>query len=52
MIKCTTLDVAPSPICYEICVLAYKCGALKAWEREHGYENFVPKTTEGQMLWM
>ena len=33
MIKCTTIGVEPSPICYEICVLAYKCSALKAWEK-------------------
>ena len=32
MIKCTTVGVEPSDMCYEICVLAYKCGALKAWE--------------------
>ena len=33
-IKCTTVGVEPSKMCYEICVLAHKCGALKAWERE------------------
>lgn len=33
-IKCTTIGVEPSKICYEICVLAHKCGALKAWEKE------------------
>ena len=32
-IKCTTVGVEPSKMCYEICVLAYKCGALKEWER-------------------
>lgn len=34
MIVCTTLGIEPSKICYEICVLAYKCGALEAWEKE------------------
>ena len=34
MIKCTTVGVEPSEMCYEICVWAYKCGALKAWEKE------------------
>lgn len=33
MIKCTTIGIEPSKMCYEICVLAYKCGALKEWER-------------------
>ena len=35
MIKCTTVGVEPSDMCYEICVMARRCGALKAWEREH-----------------
>ena len=34
MIKCTTVGVEPSDMCYEICVMARRCGALKAWERE------------------
>lgn len=41
-IKCTTVGVEPSKMCYEICILAYKCGALKAWEKEskaQGGEN-------------
>lgn len=33
-IKCTTVGVEPSKMCYEICVLAHKCGALKMWEKE------------------
>ena len=33
MIRCTTIGVEPSKMCYEICVLAYKRGALKQWER-------------------
>lgn len=40
MIKCTTIGIQPSPMCYEICVLAYKCEALKAWERKkYKYES-------------
>ena len=35
MIRCTTIGREPSKLCYEICVIATKCGALKAWEREH-----------------
>lgn len=34
MIVCTTVGREPSKLCYEICVLATKCGALKTWERE------------------
>ena len=34
MIRCTNVGVEPSEMCYEICVLAYRCGALKAWEKE------------------
>lgn len=34
MILCTTVGIEPSLLCYEMCVLAYRCGALKAWERE------------------
>ena len=33
-IKCTTIGVEPSKMCYEICVLAHKCGALEMWEKE------------------
>ncbi len=32
MIICTTIGIEPNKMCYEICVLAYKCGALKQWE--------------------
>lgn len=39
MIRCTTIGVEPSDMCYEICVLAYRCGALRAWEREKGRED-------------
>lgn len=35
MIKCTTVGVEPSDMCYEICVMAKRCGALKAWEKEY-----------------
>ena len=35
MIKCTTVGVEPSDMCYEICVMARRCGALKAWEKEY-----------------
>lgn len=41
MIKCTTVGVEPSKDCYDICVLAYMCGALRAWEKEQ------KKHTEG-----
>ena len=34
MILCTTIGIEPSLQCYELCILAYRCGALKAWERE------------------
>ena len=34
MILCTTVGIEPNLQCYEMCVLAYRCGALKAWERE------------------
>lgn len=34
MIKCTTVGVEPSDMCYEICVMARRCGALKAYEKE------------------
>lgn len=34
MIKCTTVGVEPSKDCYDICVLAYMCDALRAWEKE------------------
>lgn len=34
MIRCTKIGIEPSPICHEICVLASRCDALKAWERE------------------
>lgn len=34
MIRCTTVGVEPSDMCYEICVMARRCGALKAWRRE------------------
>lgn len=39
MIKCTTVGIEPSDSCYEICVMARRCGALKAWEREHKTEQ-------------
>lgn len=39
MIKCTTLGVEPSDSCRELCVLAYRCGALKAWEKEKDKEK-------------
>lgn len=34
MIRCTTVGVEPSKMCYENCVCAPKCEALKAWEKE------------------
>lgn len=34
MIRCTTIGREPSKLCYEICMIATKCGALKAYERE------------------
>ena len=34
MIRCTTVGVEPLSMCYKICVMASKCGALKAWEKE------------------
>ena len=39
MIRCTTVGITPSPMCYEICVLAYWCEALKAYEREKRRED-------------
>ena len=39
MIRCTTLGWSPSALCYEICVLAYRCGALKEWERRNAMNN-------------
>lgn len=50
MIKCTTIGVEPSKMCYEICVLAYKCGALKTWEREKQRceMNNEPQTCENR----
>lgn len=38
MILCATVGIEPSLLCYEMCVLAYRCGALKAWEREMAIE--------------
>ena len=34
MIRCITIGIEPSDMCYEICVLAYWCEALRAWEQE------------------
>lgn len=34
MIRCTTIGIEPSHQCYEICILAYRGGALNAWEKE------------------
>ena len=34
-IRCTTIGIEPSKMWYEICVLAYKCEALKQWERTY-----------------
>lgn len=45
MIKCTTVGVEPSDMCYEICVMARRCGALKAWERERKNDHI--DQTEG-----
>lgn len=39
MILCTTVGIEPSLRCYEICVLAYRCEALKVWEREKARED-------------
>ena len=39
MIRCTTLGWSPSALCYEICVLAYRCEALKEWERRNAMNN-------------
>lgn len=39
MIRCTTLGWSPSALCYEICVLAYRCEALKEWERRNVMNN-------------
>lgn len=38
MIRCTTIGREPSKLCYEICVIATKCGALKAYEKEQNNE--------------
>lgn len=34
MIRCTNAGIEPSYDCYDVCVLATRCKALKAWERE------------------
>lgn len=34
-IVCTNVGREPSKSCYEECVIAYKCGALKQWEKEN-----------------
>lgn len=41
MIRCTTVGVEPSELCEEICVLAHKCGALKAWRREQAEKKAI-----------
>ena len=61
MIRCTTVGIEPSLLCYEMCVLAYRCGALKAWEREKvrmtreeaiGKINAIKKyLTAGNPIW-
>lgn len=45
MIKCTTVGVEPSDMCYEICVMARRCEALKAW-KEKKAEQIEPQTCE------
>ena len=34
MIGCTNVGIEPSYDCYDMCVSARRCEALKAWERE------------------
>lgn len=46
MIKCTKLGIEPSPMCYEICVLASRCDALKAWEREKSKQMWALPSIE------
>lgn len=50
-IKCTTIGIEPSKTCYEICVLAYKCGALKTWKREEQKRSGELVGTES-VIWM
>lgn len=48
MIKCTTVGIEPSELCEEICVLAHKCGALKAW-RSRVKEIHVKEKDDGNL---
>ena len=50
MIKCTQIGVEPSNTCYEICVMAKRCGALKAWEREHKNGHIEQTEREGRVM--
>lgn len=34
-IVCTNVGREPSKSCYKECIIAYKCGALKQWEKEN-----------------
>lgn len=34
MIRCINVGIEPSYDCYDVCVSARRCEALKAWERE------------------
>lgn len=47
MILCTTVGIEPSLLCYEMCVLAYRCGALRAWEREESERMVKPYRPKG-----
>ena len=51
-IKCTTIGIEPSKTCYEICVLAYKCGALKAWEGEKQKRDGGELVKAESVVWM
>lgn len=48
MIRCTTVGVEPSHMCYKICIMAKKCGALKAWEREYKNGHIEQTKREGE----
>lgn len=50
MIKCTPVGVEPSNMCYEICVMAKRCGALKAWEREHKNGHIEQTERKGRVM--
>lgn len=45
MIRCTKLGIEPSPMCYEICVLASRCDAAKEILQGSRITSFIPNGT-------